>query len=234
MIVKSLVNPYIKGLHLGAYTYLFSHILDHTISKEDTLNLMKKTPSLMNECATSNFINLIGVTPIYYIFVDNFLIIDKSMIFQPKKLLLLLLLHNFLFFIAHLSFHKFQSLLYIHKFHHKFNKPIPSSGNAVTLDEYNIAYVLPFLIGAYLIKPNDLSFRLAIGITSFLNALIHCIPLSNYSIGKLFIKPGDHIEHHEKWTVKYAAPLVNIDYILLSIIEYFRKERDYKYMGANI
>ena len=60
MIIKYLVNPYIKGLHLGTYTYLFSHILDHTVSKEDTLNLMKKNPTLMNECATSNFINLIG------------------------------------------------------------------------------------------------------------------------------------------------------------------------------
>ena len=40
MIVKSLVTPYIKGLHLGTYTYMFSHILDHTISKHDTLSLI--------------------------------------------------------------------------------------------------------------------------------------------------------------------------------------------------
>lgn len=234
MIVKTLVTPYIKGLHLGTYTYMFSHILDHTISKDDTFNLIKTNPLLFNECAKTNFINLIGVTPVYYIFVDNFLLIDKTVFIQPLKIISMLLIHNVLFYITHMSFHKFKFLANIHHFHHKFNKPIPSSGNAVTLDEYNIAYVLPFLIGAFLIKPNDISFRITIGIISFLNALIHCIPLSKLSIGKLFIKPGDHIEHHEKRTVKYAAPLLNIDYIVNSLRDYAQNYKDYKFNGTNI
>ena len=211
MIINSIVKPYIKGLHLGTYTYMFSHILDHTISQNDTLQLIKKNPLLFSQCARSNFLNLIGVTPFYYIFVDNFLLYDNTIIIQPLKIISILLIHNFLFYIAHFSFHNFKPLAFIHHFHHKFNKPIPSSGNAVSLNEYNIAYVLPFLIAAFLIKPNDISFRASIAIIGFLNSLIHCIPLYNLSIGNLFIKPGDHIEHHEKRTVKYAAPLLNID-----------------------
>ena len=186
---------------------------------------MKKNPLLFSDSARSNFLNLIGVTPFYYIFANNFLIYDSNMIIQPLKILSILLIHNFLFYVTHYSFHNFKSIAFIHHFHHKFNKPFPSSGNAVSLNEYNFAYVLPFLIGAFFIKPNDLSFRISIAIIGFLNSLIHCIPFYNLSIGKLFIKPGDHIEHHEKRTVKYAAPLLNIDYIVHFISNFINEKK---------
>lgn len=234
MIIQSFVKPYIKGLHLGTYTYMFSHILDHTISKNDFMSIINKKPDLINKCATSNFINLIGITPFYYVFVENFLLNNINNHLQPLKIISILLIHNSLFYITHLSFHNFKSLAFIHHFHHKFTKPIPSSGNAVSLYEYNIAYVLPFLISAFLLKPNDISFRLSIAIISFLNALIHTIPLYNFSINPLFIKPGDHIEHHEKRNVKYAAPLLNIDYIVLCIKNYIQKMREFKYNGSYI
>ncbi len=230
-IVQQLAQPYIKGLHLGSYTYLFSHILDHTISKKNTIDLIKNNPSLFNQCSVSNFVNLIGITPFYYIFVDKFLIIDKTLGLQPLKILAILTLHNILFYTTHFSFHFFKPLRYIHHFHHKFNQPIPSSGNAVSITEYNMAYVLPFLISAFLFKPNDISFRVSIGIIGFLNSLIHCIPLSDISIGKYFIKPGDHIEHHQKRTVKYAAPLINIDYII-SLITLFFQDKKLQYFNG--
>ena len=43
-LVQQIVKPYISGLHLGSYTYLLSHILDHTISKKETLELIQKNP----------------------------------------------------------------------------------------------------------------------------------------------------------------------------------------------
>ncbi len=235
MIIDTIVKPYVKGLHLGTYTYLFSHILDHTIAKDDLLSMVKHKPTLFNQCATTNFINLIGLTPIYYIFVDNFLInhILPTHI-QPIKIFSILFIHNLLFYITHLSFHSFKSLYFIHRFHHKFNKPIPSSGNAVSILEYNFAYVMPFLIAAFFIKPNDLSFRISVSIISFLNAIIHTIPFYNFSINPFLIKPGDHIEHHEKLTVKFAAPLLNIDYIISLFKDYNQKIREFKYNGSYI
>ena len=41
-LVPHIVKPYISGLHLGSYTYLFSNILDHTISREQTMELIQK------------------------------------------------------------------------------------------------------------------------------------------------------------------------------------------------
>ena len=57
----NIIKPYIRGLHLGSYTYLFSNILDHTISRDDTLELIKKNPKLYIESTVSNFINLLGI-----------------------------------------------------------------------------------------------------------------------------------------------------------------------------
>ena len=45
-LLPHIVKPYLTGLHLGSYTYLFSNILDHTISRENTLELIKKNPQL--------------------------------------------------------------------------------------------------------------------------------------------------------------------------------------------
>ena len=57
-LVPHIVKPYISGLHLGSYTYLFSNILDHTISR-DKHWILYKNPKLYIQSTVSNFINLI-------------------------------------------------------------------------------------------------------------------------------------------------------------------------------
>ena len=42
ILTSQIIKPYIAGLHLGSYTYLFSNILDHTISRTQTLELIEK------------------------------------------------------------------------------------------------------------------------------------------------------------------------------------------------
>ena len=46
ILTSQIIKPYISGLHLGSYTYLFSNILDHTISRTQTLELIEKNPKL--------------------------------------------------------------------------------------------------------------------------------------------------------------------------------------------
>lgn len=213
----NIIQPYIRGLHLGTYTYLFSNILDHTISRNDTLELINKNPKLYIESTVSNFINLIGLSPIYYIFADNFLLKDKSSEIHFLKVMAIVLTHNILFYKLHKTFHEVKKLYFIHKFHHRFIKPIPSNGNAVSVIEYNIAYVLPFLIGAIMFNPNNVSFQFAIGIISFLNSLVHCFPLRNIKFFPLLVVPNDHLIHHEKLTSKYASPLLNVDNVSKNI-----------------
>ena len=115
-LVPHIVKPYISGLHLGSYTYLFSNILDHTISREQTLDLIQKNPKLYIQSTVSNFINLIGLSPIYYIVAENILLIDKTVHIQWLKTLAIVLTHNVIFYKLHKLFHENKSLYFIHKF----------------------------------------------------------------------------------------------------------------------
>lgn len=231
-IIPKVINPYVTGLHLGSYTYLFSNVLDHTISRNDTLELIKKSPNLYLNSGISNFINLLGLSPIYYIFADNLLLNNNTYEIQLFKLLFMLLTHNIIFYRLHKLFHDVKSLYFIHKFHHRFIKPIPSNGNAVSINEYNISYVLPFLIGAILFKPNGITFQMSIAIISFLNSLVHCGPLKNIKLFPLFVTPNHHLIHHEKLTTKYASPLFNID-IFENGLNIFESKIDKKWKYVN-
>jgi sterol desaturase/sphingolipid hydroxylase (fatty acid hydroxylase superfamily) len=116
--------------------------------------------------------------------------------------------------------HNIRSLKKIHKFHHKFaNVLIPSLGISVTPYEYTFAYVLPFVVGGYIVNPNLLTLNFAIGTISLLNIFIHCNELSNLKYYRYFVSPNDHFNHHKNIPNKntYAAPLINIDNILEDI-----------------
>jgi sterol desaturase/sphingolipid hydroxylase (fatty acid hydroxylase superfamily) len=231
-LLPHIVKPYLTGLHLGSYTYLFSNILDHTISRENTLELIKKNPQLYVDSTISNFINLIGLSPIYYIFAENILLRDNSVHIQWLRTLAIILTHNVLFYKIHKTFHEFTPLYAIHKFHHRFVKPIPSNGNAVTILEYNIAYVAPFLLGALLFRPNSASFQLSIAIISILNSFVHCIPLKNIKLFNILVEPNDHLVHHEKLTEKYASPLLNVDYLANFFLMNSKESKKYKYTNG--
>ena len=193
--------------------------MDHTISRNTTLELLQKHPKLYVQSSVSNFINLIGLSPIYYVIVENYLLKDKTTEIQLLKWLGVVLTHNIVFYQLHKWFHKIKSLYFIHKFHHKFVKPIPSNGNAVSMTEYNIAYVMPFLIGVLLFNPNGVTFQMAIATISFLNSLVHCPQLKNirFKWFPFLVVPNDHLVHHEKLTTKYASPLLNVDYIVNNV-----------------
>jgi len=233
-IVNQIINPYIKGLHLGSYTYLFSNVLDYTISKETTLELLQKHPKLYVQSSISNFINLLGLSPIYYVIAENILLTNKSTEIQLFNWLGIVLTHNIIFYQLHKWFHEIKSLYFLHKFHHKFVKPVPSNGNAVSVHEYNIAYVMPFLLGAFLFKPNGITFQLAIATISFLNSFVHCPQVRNIRLPWIpfLVVPSDHLIHHEKLTTKYASPLLNVDYIARGFKVFHKsdpKYRQYKY-----
>ena len=106
---------------------------------------------------------------------------------------------------------------FIHKFHHQYSDiVIPMSANSVSAYEYIIAYMMPFIIGIILFKPDRIALRISISLVSFANLLIHTPWLSESSdkfLSKYFVKTSDHLEHHQKSKTKYAAPIFNLDYI---------------------
>lgn len=215
MLLVSLV----KGLCLGSSICLISHVADNTLGKSSVEKLSVTNSDLYKDSWQAVNTNMKIIAPIVYTGIDlNFM--DHTInpfTIQPNKIAVLLLVHNLMYYYIHKMSHKNQNLYKYHKFHHRFDKLlIPSSGNAVSIPEFVFAYLLPFIIGAKITHPSELSFIISVAIIAGLNLIIHCEELKSTSYWKYLVSPNDHIDHHKKKGTHYAAPLLNLDTLLES------------------
>lgn len=206
-----LLEPIINVYLLGSFTILFSHILDFTIDKETLITYLQKKTDLYIQGLRSLYMNLLFVSGFNYIIAYNYLLDIQSNNLQILKYSGILLTHNIMYFGMHSMVHKINAIRFIHNFHHLFTQNIPSIGNAVSFLEFQIMYVLPFLTGMYLFKPNVPTINACIFTISFLNSLIHSSALKNVKWLPLLVSPRKHCSHHENYTGNYAAPLIDLD-----------------------
>ena len=141
-------------------------------SIEYVRKLRKQQPGLYKKAILYNILNpiLIGI-PLYPIAPllfcyrcdgddDDEEEINFTMIDQILQVSWIIVTHSIQYYYLHKLFH-LNSKLYkhVHSFHHKFNTyTIPSSGNAVTLIEFLIAYLGPVLLSTIL-YPSSLQRR---------------------------------------------------------------------------
>lgn len=129
-----------------------------------------------------------------------------------------ILLHSFCYYEVHKTFHSCPGYYKYHKFHHRFNTHVtPISANAVSVVEYIFAYILPFAAAGFTVRPYPDAFRISIYILSISSLLIHtpCIEAwSERNMPEWLVSTHDHMEHHRKLNVHYAAPTVNLDYVV--------------------
>ena len=125
--------------------------------------------------------------------------------------------HSIGYYCAHRWMHT-RSMYWAHRFHHRFNVyVVPVTANAVSPAEYAIAYMLPFIVGAQLLRPDRLSMFLGVGVVSLTNLLIHTPWLADASarlVPWLFVSTADHLEHHKRLTSHYGAPTISVDRLL--------------------
>ena len=213
--MTAVLYSFCQGLQLGMYTITVSSILDNTISSEHTKALVERDIKLYFEGMRANYLNLLLISPLYYVFVYLFLLNNLKEGFYLLDYISLLLIHNVVYYAIHKMMHKIPQLKGFHNFHHLFIDVIPSNGNAVSLMEFNLAYISPFIGGIYLISPNNDTLKSAIMTISFLNTFIHCPNFADLELPDIIVSPAKHINHHKKCTMEtYAAPLLNIDYIV--------------------
>merc|ERR1712087_103775 len=121
------------------------------------------------------------------------------------------------YYAAHRWMHT-RTMYWAHRFHHRFNTNVsPIVANAVSLTEYTIAYMLPFIMGSAILQPDRLSLLIAVGIISINNLLIHTPGLSDLStllVPWWAVSTADHLEHHMRLTTHWAAPTISIDRLL--------------------
>jgi hypothetical protein len=209
-----IIYSLLQGLQLGGITMLLSSIIDNTISQKETIDLIKKDCKLYIEGLHANYINLLIVGPIYYVIVYNCFLDNNKLGFILGDYLQLVFIHNLFYYIAHFSMHKVFFMKFIHDFHHRFKETIPSTGNAVSMSEFNFAYVIPFVIGCLWVVPNNITLKMSVGTISLLNTFIHTPNFKHIPYSMYLVSPSNHLKHHENRSGTYSAPLLNIDYFM--------------------
>ena len=199
---------------LGSITIIFSHILDFTIDTETLKTYLQKKTDLYISGIRSMYLNLLLVSGINYTIAYNSFLELKNNNINYINYFGILLIHNIMYFSMHLMVHKINSIRFIHEFHHLFKQNIPSIGNSVSYLEFQFMYVLPFLVGMYLLKPNPITIDCSILTISLLNALIHSSNLKKIYWPSLLVSPNQHSIHHETYSSNYSAPLINLDKIM--------------------
>ena len=204
-----------KGFCLGFLAYLLGFIMDTTISNGSFLKIMESTPKLMIKAYQKIQLNLLVISPIVYMINDQYLINHKEENVNFKKVCALLLIHHIGYYLIHKSMHQIRFLRCYHDFHHLFNKVLcPSIGNAVSIPEFLLAYIFPFISGAILVRPNEITFVIPIGLISVFNNIIHCNELRNLPWLPFLVSPDMHIKHHEIRDKHFSAPILNLDYFI--------------------
>lgn len=209
-----LLNSYISGLSLGTFVYLLGRCLDMTISADSYLRLLSEKGELLNKGLILCKKNLLGIGPVLYCAVDV-LFINHMMFFSIREVSDIIIIHSVGYYVAHRLMHVNSSMKKFHVFHHQFDQLlIPSIGNAVSIEEFWFAYMLPFIIGSILVRPASLSFITGIGAISICNLMIHCKELEDINYYEIFISPKKHIAHHKISNKHYSAPILDLEYLL--------------------
>jgi len=200
-----------KGLLLGGSICVLGIFLDKTICAN---SLKKIDQKLYDKGIYAVRKNMLVVGPLTYAVVDH-IFVSPGHLIQWFNVISILMIHSVGYYGVHYAMHKAPFLQPIHEFHHRFEKTlVPSIGNAVSMEEFILAYMAPFIFGAYLLRPNEISFILPIGIIGLLNLLIHCQEAERLSFVKWWVSPKNHIDHHRYRYKHYAAPTLNWDYFI--------------------
>lgn len=206
----------VKGFLLGSIVWMLSILADYTVSENNTKILIRENYELYYLANKSLFINMLIISPIIYSFIDLYLI-DNNIpptTFQFINIVIILLIQNIGYYIVHKLFH-LSKFYKFHKFHHKFDKTlIPSLGNAVSITEFIFAYMLPFVLGAYITNPSEISMIIPLFLVAVLNMSIHCQELNRFKYPAYIVSPNNHFIHHQQRNKHFAAPILNIDKLI--------------------
>lgn len=219
-ITKDFLFSY-NGFKLGLQIFLLGLLLDNTISYKSKKLIQNKDSNLLNRGYHKVSVNLLVLSPFMYYILENYLISKSEITFNLLKYFLILIIHSFGYYFAHLAMHKINYFKQFHKFHHKFvNILIPSIGNAVSSSEFVIAYASPFIFASFILDANLITLNYSIKTVSIFNLFIHCNELNYLKYPNILVSPNDHISHHKLLAKKntYSAPFINLDYIVSKFV----------------
>ena len=188
-----------SGLGLGAASLLMGSIMDQ---EQSTL----PEPTVMCEAWTMAIINLLFIGPSIYSFLAPYTV-PRKLFRKCVDCVSIVGAHSFFYSLIHRGMHKIKALRPIHRFHHNFKETvIPTAANAVSVWEFLLAYMTPFVPSILIFKPDSISLFLSASFISLMNILVHSPSLENKTWIPTFVTPHMHLRHHEFRSSNYSAP----------------------------
>jgi sterol desaturase/sphingolipid hydroxylase (fatty acid hydroxylase superfamily) len=219
------------GTMLSIATVLLTLVLE-LVSLPTTRSLLKQRDgtSLYLQAIFLNFLNhfAFGV-PVYATAVPLFCTSEQAENWTTfaSRTGTIFVVHSILYYSVHKAFHTSPKLYVYHRFHHRFNTHVPPvAANAVSAVEYLAAYVIPFAVAAALVHPHETELQFGVAVVSVCNLLIHTPRLEEWSktLGPAFVTTHGHLEHHRRMTINFAAPTINVDWIVEQLQIAFQKK----------
>jgi sterol desaturase/sphingolipid hydroxylase (fatty acid hydroxylase superfamily) len=227
-----------EGTMVIVFTLLMTVLLE--IWSIDTVRKLWKQPGgieLHREAWVASIINpfLYGL-PIYIMAAVVFCVEDRDGIEETwlqslGSILCILFFHSWQYYSIHKAFHEHPHLYRrIHRFHHKFHTYTPpSAANAVTMGEYILAYIFPFLLPLVAVETSAQSLQVATGVLSVCNLLVHTPPIEDnfpFQAPSWWVSTTNHQDHHRNsMKSNYSSPTFNFDTLLYG---FTRKARNHK------
>jgi sterol desaturase/sphingolipid hydroxylase (fatty acid hydroxylase superfamily) len=209
-----------EGVAFGSLNVIVMLLLEFGVSLEDVRQLRKreggKELHLAGMVATA--FNSIVLGSITYAVIIKYCCVQSplTIIQKLRAVMVFLVIENTWYYLAHMTMHT-RKFFWMHRFHHKFNVVIlPSSASAVSIPEFLLAYMSPFIVGSYIGGTDKSSAIIAAMIVMAANFFIHT-PALEETMSRLpwfFVTPSDHFTHHRQLTCNYGAPVFSIDRIV--------------------
>lgn len=213
-----------KGFALGCTIYALGGFMDSWFSSKSVKALLESKNHFLHKADNQVLFNLAVISPVVYS-VASSTFLQNHFSFSTTQYMFLLFLQNSGYYIAHALMHQHAWLYKYHRFHHEFDTiTIPSSGNAVTSQEFVIAYIAPFVVGGIIVRPTEFTYVAAIGTIAVLNMVIHTAEWQNVQWVPWLISPAKHVDHHKKRFTHYSAPLLDFDYLFDSVFSLFSQK----------
>ena len=200
----SSVNPtsfevpmgYAQGMRMATTTTILMLIFE-VLSWRTVRSLLKEKPDLYLAGWLSTLFNNFFVGPISAYVAFEFASPKLDAEGQVKAFFGVLFVHSIGYYLGHRSMHT-RALYWAHKFHHRFNDYVtPTAANAVSLTEYGVAYMMPFIVASLIIRPDATSLYGAVAVVAWNNILIHTPALESASsyLPGIFVGTDRHLEH---------------------------------------
>lgn len=161
-------------------------------------------------------VNLLIIGPIIHHALLPYTV-PRSVVRRARDAAMLVVVHSGLYALAHRAMHRIAAIRPFHRDHHRFRKVvIPTAANAVSLQEFLFAYMLPFVIGTSILKPDASSLNAAAAIVSACNLIVHSPHLEHLPYPRQLVSPHDHLSHHRSRRPCYSAPTLAWERLLSS------------------